>query len=176
MPTKAQLLPCSAEAAPQGSIIALLQAQSEINRTGTEFVMSDRPMFVERLINQGNAPLVERYLRFTSARHRLLSENIVNASTPGYRQKDLSLGKFQKALQERAAERASAPRGSVRFDDIDGQLDFPQRNILFHDGNNRSMEQLMSEHAKNALMHQMAVELLRKQFSSLENALRERIQ
>ena len=33
----------------------------------------------------------------------------------------------------------------------------------------------MSDQAKNALMHNMVVELLKKQFSSLEAALRERI-
>jgi hypothetical protein len=37
------------------------------------------------------------------------------------------------------------------------------------------MEQLMSDEAKNAMMHNMVVELLRKQFSVLESALRERV-
>jgi flagellar basal body rod protein FlgB len=37
------------------------------------------------------------------------------------------------------------------------------------------MDQLMSEQAKNALMHSMAVELLRQQYTTMEMALRERV-
>lgn len=132
-------------------------------------------MFVSRLINQGNAPLIEQMLQFTAARHKLLAENIVNVSTPGYIQKDLSLSKFQAKLRDRVVIRRNAPLGSIGFDDIRGELEHPRHGILFHDRNNRSMEHLVSEQAKNALMHQLAVELLRKQYASLEAALRERI-
>jgi flagellar basal-body rod protein FlgB len=132
-------------------------------------------MFVSRLINQGNAPVVERMLQFTADRHQLLSENIANVDTPGYLQKDLSLAKFQRAMRERIAQRSSAAVGSVTFDDITGERVMPNEGILSHDGNNRSAEQLMSEFAKNAMMHNMAVELLRKQFAGMEMALRERI-
>jgi flagellar basal body rod protein FlgB len=52
-------------------------------------------------------------------------------------------------------------------------IENPTRGILFHDGNNRSMEQLMSDQAKNALMHNLAVEILRDQYSMLETAIRE---
>jgi flagellar basal-body rod protein FlgB len=132
-------------------------------------------MFIERMLNEGNAPLLEQMLRFTEQRHKLLAENVVNVSTPGYRQKDLSVEKFQHLLAERVETRSRAARGSVGFDDIGVDVEKPNRGILFHDGNNRSMEQLMSDEAKNAMMHNMVVELLRKQFSALESALRERV-
>ena len=132
-------------------------------------------MFIERMLNKGNAPLLEQVLRFTTQRHQLLAENVVNVSTPGYRQKDLSVDKFQKLLADRVETRSHAPRGSVGFDDIGVDVEKPNRGILFHDGNNRSVETLMSDQAKNALMHNMVIELLRKQFSSMEMALKERI-
>ncbi len=133
-------------------------------------------MFIQRLLNQGNAPLLERTLEFTAQRHRLIAENVVNVDTPNYQQKDMSLEKFQAMLRRRVADRAKGPPGATGFADIDGELEHPKHGILSHDGNNRSMEHLMSEQAKNALMHNMVVELLKKQFASLENALRERIQ
>jgi flagellar basal-body rod protein FlgB len=132
-------------------------------------------MFIDRLLNDGNAPLLEQMLRFTDARHRLLAEDVVNANTPGYRNKDLSTEQFQALLRERVAQRESSPPGSVRFDDIMGEVTSPARNILFHDGNNRSVEQLMADSAKNALLHNLAVELLRKQFAAMEMALKERV-
>lgn len=132
-------------------------------------------MFVERLLNQGNAPLLERVLHFTAARQRLIGENIVNLSTPGYKQKDLSVAKFQALLRDRLdLKNASAP-GSVSFRDIDAAIEQPDHGLLFHDGNNRSVEGLMTESTKNALLHNLTVELLRKQYGSLENALKERI-
>lgn len=132
-------------------------------------------MFIERLINQGNAPLLEQVVRFSAARHELLTENIANVDTPGYRQKDLSVKDFQKALATRIDQRQSAPPGSVRFDDIPMDPEHPQAGILAHDGNNRSMEQLSTDLAKNALLHNMAIELLRKQYQQIEMALKERI-
>ena len=132
-------------------------------------------MFIERMLNDGNAPLLEQMLRFTTERHKLLAEDVVNVSTPGFRQKDLSVEKFQRLLSERLETRDRSSRGTVGFEDIGADVENPTRNILFHDGNNRSMEQLMSAEAKNAMMHNMVVELLRKQFSELESALRERV-
>lgn len=134
-------------------------------------------MFIERLLNQANAPLLEQNLRFAAARHRLIAENVVNVDTPEYRQKDLSVEKFRAMLRDRVEARRDRPPGddTVRFDDVAAELEHPTRGILFHDGNNRSMEQLMADQAKNAMMHNLCVELLRKQFASLEAALKERV-
>jgi|tagenome__1003787_1003787.scaffolds.fasta_scaffold19845680_2 flagellar basal-body rod protein FlgB len=134
-------------------------------------------MFIEKLLDQGGVPVLEQTLRFAAARHKLLAENIVNVDTPDYRQKDLSVEDFQAMLRERVEDRreAGAAEGRAGFEDIEAELQTPQRGILFHDGNNRSMEQLMSDHAKNAMMHNLVIELLRKQFQALEMALKDRV-
>lgn len=132
-------------------------------------------MFIERLLNQGNAPVLEQVVKFTAARHELLAENLANIDTVDYRQKDLSIRRFQSQLRKRLEHRGRyGPRG-VRFNDIELEQEQPVRGILSHDGNNRSMEQLASDVAKNALMHNLAIELLRKQYQSMEMALKERI-
>lgn len=129
-------------------------------------------MFIERLLNQGSEPLLEQTLRFTAARHQLIAQNVVNISTPGYQQKDLSLTKFQSLLAERAQEADQSLPGDVSFDDIGTDVENSRHGILFHDGQNRSMEQLMSDQAKNALMHNLAIELLRQQFQTLQSAIK----
>lgn len=129
-------------------------------------------MLIDRLLNQGSGPLLEQMLSFTEARHQLIAENVVNVSTPGYQQKDLSVEKFQKMLAERVDKAHEAAPGSVRFDDIESDIEDPHRGILFHDGQTRSMEELMSEQAKNALMHNVAIELLRRQFQTLQMAIK----
>src|SRR6266478_504776 len=127
-------------------------------------------MFIDRLLNQGSTPLLEQTLQFTAARHRLIAENVVNISTPGYRQKDLSLTKFQGMLAERAKAAADSAPGSVSFADVSSDVEDAHRGILFHDGQSRSMEQLMSDQSKNALMHNLAIELLRHQFQQIQMA------
>jgi len=132
-------------------------------------------MFLDHLLNQGSAPVLEQWLRFTDVRQRLLGDDIVNASTPNFIQKDLSLDQFQSLLAKKVAQQDDSAPGEVSFEDISMDIQQPRRGMLFHDGNNRSMEQLMSDQAKNALMHSLAVELLRQQYSMMEMALRERV-
>lgn len=132
-------------------------------------------MFIEKLLNQGNAPLLEQVVRFSAARHRLIAENIANVDTPEYRQKDLSVRRFYELLRQRVERRARSAPGAVRFDDIAHEVQRPEAGVLFHDGNNRSMEELATDLAKNAMMHNLAVELLRRQYQSMEGALKERV-
>lgn len=131
-------------------------------------------MFIDRLFNQDSSPLLEQWLKFTDARAQLLGEDVVNVSTPGYKQKDLSVNSFEKQLDEHLDAAQSASPGSVNFDDINFDSDSATGGILFHDGNNRSMEQLMTDQAKNALMHNLAVELLRQQYTIMTAALAEK--
>ena len=131
-------------------------------------------MFIDRLLNTGSKPVLEKMLEFTAARHEMLAEDIVNVDTPGWRNKDLSLAKFQSMLRDRVAAADAGAPGATRFDDIGVDPSDTTSGILFHDGNNRSMEQLMTDQAKNALMHNLAIELLRKQYSELDMALKER--
>ena len=132
-------------------------------------------MFIQSLLNQGNMPLLEQTLHFSAARAKLIAENVSNATTPGYVQKDFSVEKFQKMLRDRVDGRSQMPAGAMRFDDINVEIEHPTANILFHDRNNRSMEQLMSDTNKNFLYHNMMIELLRKQIGSMEMALKERV-
>ena len=132
-------------------------------------------MFLDRLMNQTNAPLIERVLQFSNARHKLIAENMANVDTPGYRQKDLNEAKFFSLLRDRAAAKRANPPGTTEFANIDSNLEHPEKGILFHDQNNRSMEQLASDQAKNGLLYTMAIELLRKQFTAMEQALKERV-
>jgi len=132
-------------------------------------------VFIERLMNQTNAPLVEQVVKFAAARHKLIAENMANVDTPGYRQKDLSKAKFYSLLQDRAALRKQSGPGALGYDGVEVEMSHPTAGILFHDGNNRSMEQLSAEQAKNGMLYMLAIELLKKQYSSMEMALRERV-
>jgi len=130
-------------------------------------------MLIEGLMNRGNGALLEQVVNFAAQRHKLLLENIANVDTPNYRQKDLSVARFGSMLRERVDERRR--HGVASFDDMSSEVENPVRGILFHDRNNRSMEQLSTDLAKNAMMHNLAIELLRKQFQQMDMALKEKV-
>ena len=130
---------------------------------------------LEGLFNQTAAPTLEKAAGFYAARHKLLADNVVNLSTPGYRQKDLDESAFHKQLQGRLDAR---DRSLTRAADLDGvgvDAGHPGDTLVFHDGNDRDVEGLITEQAKNALQHNLALELLRKQFGLFDMALRERV-
>jgi flagellar basal body rod protein FlgB len=92
---------------------------------------------------------------------------------PGYTQKDLSPAKFQQALREKLAAADEGPRGR-ELGDLGVDVENPHSGILFHDENNRSVEELMSAGMKNALTHNLMIELLKKQFATMELALQQK--
>jgi flagellar basal-body rod protein FlgB len=132
-------------------------------------------MFLDRFLNQGSTPVLEKWLQFTEARQKLLAEDVVNISTPDFVQKDLSVDQFQSLLLKKVDQQDEAGGAGVDFNDISSDIQNPAQGMLFHDGNNRSVDQLMSDQAKNALMHNFAVELLRQQIDTLQLALKERV-
>ena len=130
---------------------------------------------IERLLNQSAAGVLEQSAGFHAARHKVLAENVVNLSTPGYRQKDLDEGAFRSELRKRIENRDAA--GTVDLSGLDSPAARARagEHLVFHDGNDRSVEQLMGQQAENALRHNLSVELLRKQYGLFQMALREQV-
>ena len=140
------------------------------------------------LLSRGSLPVLEQALRFTEARHQVLANNGSNFDTVGFKATDLPVAEFQAALRQAVNDRDRGGAGAtLRLRstrhlkwDRDGRLEaspveLQGHNILFHDGNNRFVEKQMSEMSKNALLHNVTVELLRHQYNVLETAIRGRI-
>lgn len=143
---------------------------------------------IQGMFNSGAMPVLERMIQFTEARHRVLTDNIANLSTPYFKPRDLSVQSFQATLRQAIEQRrASAdPQAGplpvqdtrqLRFrgDGLDAAPDHSNQNILFHDQNNRDVERLMQHLAENTLAHRMSVELMRGEMQMLQTAIRERV-
>lgn len=141
-------------------------------------------MFFGDVVNRGLIPAMDKMLAFTQARHRVLTENIANADTPGYRTRQLDAKAFQAALAEAMESRGGSgsdplviPRGEQWHMDRGGRLVVtptaePVENTLFHDGTNVRIERQMALLAENAMMHQTVTELLRDKYTGLIKAIR----
>ncbi len=139
---------------------------------------------VDGFLGNSALPALERSLQFMSARQRLLATNLANAETPGFRPVDVDPRAFQGALREALDEGRLDVQGRLAFDDsapvsfADGDVELKPEvladNILFHDGNDRSLERLMQRMTENVYAFRAASQLMRNQFELINTAIRER--
>jgi len=90
---------------------------------------------------------------------------------PGYQQKDLSLEKFESLLRDRVEQRDASGQGNF---DLSGTDLSAQTTACCFTTGRRGPRTTHDDQAKNAMMHNMVIELLRDQFQQLEMAIKER--
>ncbi len=140
-------------------------------------------MILDNLTNRGATPALVATLSFAETRHRLIAENVANWHVPGYKAKQLDTDGFQSALRKALDEKGSDFKRTldVRNDQVqttaNGNLnikpsDMPSENILFHDGTNASIEQLMTDLADTAMVYEASNTILRGYFEGLRKAIR----
>jgi len=96
----------------------------------------------------------------TALRHRVLADNLANSDTPGFTRKDVSFeGELADAVKQGNLENFQ-PR-------VEADSTASQRG----DGNNVSFEHEIAELNKNALLHQMAIQLLQSKLSMQRAAI-----
>lgn len=105
---------------------------------------------------------LERALDLSAFRQQLLSANLANVDTPGYRTRDIR--PFSGELEQ--AMGGEAPLFTPVAREIRGLLERP-------DGNNVSVERESLLMAQNQLRFQTAVQLLRAEFRRLSEAINE---
>jgi flagellar basal-body rod protein FlgB len=140
---------------------------------------------IDGMLGGSNLPALERSLQYMSARQRLLAGNLANIETPGFRPTDVSPAAFQGALRDALDQDRMDRQGSLQFDESapvafseSGTELKPQvlaENIMFHDGNDRSLERLMQKMQENVYSFRMASQLMRNQFEMINSAIRERV-
>jgi flagellar basal-body rod protein FlgB len=91
--------------------------------------------------------ILEHMLDVAAFRNKVLTSNIANADTPGYKAKDIS---FQKEM-----EKAAGTEGKTGFDIYESATTMPNR-----DGNTVNVDIEMAKVAENTLLYDTAVQLL----------------
>jgi len=127
--------------------------------------------------------LLELSTRVRAARHEVLSANIANADTPGYRPRDLDFKSLmQSALETKDADlRASDRRGdplSPSAQDLQSMVYEPEYPDNRHgeerlDGNSVSLDRQMSLMTENSLAYEASLTLLSRALAGLRYAIGE---
>lgn len=135
-------------------------------------------------LSESTIPALEQTVAFAQRRHLLLAGNIANLDVPDYQTRDLSVDDFRSALRssiDAARSGDSLSPGSMASPGIADQASAyekvrdVQRQILYHDGSDVSLEQQVTEISKNQMMHDTAIALMRSQFQTLQAAIRESV-
>lgn len=143
---------------------------------------------IQGMFDYGALPSLERLVQFTGQRHRVLTDNIANLSTPYYKPRDLDPKQFQQELARAIDDRrdnvnpVSGPLDlrdtrQLKFqsDSIQVKAQQINENILFHDQNNRDVDRLMQRLAENTLAHKTGIDLVRNEFGLLRTAISGRL-
>ena len=123
--------------------------------------------------------VLQQTMELAQERHRVLADDVANIDTPGYKMRDIDVKHFEKSL-------ANAINQSRRSNPNNSRLELPDpkadgsaksgsdlRGIVFHDANNRGVEQLMVELTQNQIKHQRAASVLRNQLSLIKSVISE---
>lgn len=100
---------------------------------------------------------LERYLDLLSVRQKLVSSNIANADTPGYKTRDIDFHFEFMSQVEGARPNVIEPEGLV----------------VKNDGNNVSLDREARLLAENAIRFQFATGVLRAEMRALKSAIQE---
>lgn len=112
---------------------------------------------------------LERVLDVSALRHQVISTNLANVDTPGYRTRDLRqfAGDIEQAMagaDEASAQPAFTSAFPLVAHEVGGLLERP-------DGNNVSVERESLLLAQNQLRFTVAVAFLKSEFHTLSSAI-----
>jgi flagellar basal-body rod protein FlgB len=135
-----------------------------------------------RLFNSTHQ-LLELSLRGRAARHEVLSANIANADTPGYRPRDLDFNAAMRSAEESGALNAgeTTQRGEASATaglDLQSTLYEPEFPDSRHgedrlDGNAVSLDRQMALITENSLAYETSLTLLSRALAGLRYAIGE---
>ena len=126
-----------------------------------------------------NMQLMEHYLDLTVRRQSLISSNLANVDTPGYKTIDLDFKQELEAATQVEMEKVSATnQRHIALDlDKDGHRSVTPQEVdgltLRNDLNNVNVDREMTQLSTNALKFSMIAQLLAGKFRVIKNAINE---
>ncbi len=105
---------------------------------------------------------LEKYMDLVAFRQGLVSSNLANIDTPGYRTRDID---FASELRRASGQLADGPL-NPRVREVGGLIERP-------DGNNVNLEREGLALARTQLQFRMGVELIRSEIHRLQTAINE---
>jgi|TARA_B110000438_G_C15729924_1_gene613774 flagellar basal-body rod protein FlgB len=137
-------------------------------------------MLVDKLLFGDRVPLVlKKNLDFQSERNLLISSNITNMNTPGYKAKDLN---FKDQLQDaidlgnqlsvRTTDKNHMGPSKKSLKSLEPDI-FEEKDAARSDGNNVNIDKEMIKLSENQIMYNATIQIMAKRGSTLRSAITE---
>jgi len=107
-------------------------------------------------------------------RTQLLSENIANVDTPGYKAKDINFDQVLQNQQEQSVKLNATHKGHINLsqDAFSENIEFRQVDQSSADGNTVDMQKEKAAFAENTVRYQTTLHILSKRISGLKSVFR----
>lgn len=118
---------------------------------------------------------IEQGLNYSSLKQKVISQNIANESTPGYKAKDVS---FKESLETAVNQSINANRTDERHFDFKGRPVsnsgiVTKKNVSYNNnGNSVDIDNEMADLATNQIYFNAMIDRMNGKFSSLQNVIR----
>lgn len=123
--------------------------------------------------------ILEQGINGSSLRHKVISNNIANVNTPGFKKSEVSFEEFlQTEINDSTLPLARTNAGHLSGNGALGGVRAPQINTINStsfrtDGNNVDVDIEMANLAKNNIYYNAMVNQLSKHFTMLKSAIKE---
>jgi len=134
------------------------------------------------LFSRTVSPDLEKSMDAYSLRQKVISNNIANVMTPGYRAQQVSFEEDYKRSLETVKMRGttthenhlSIPGNLMTFSRVHPKVEFKEASLNDSGLNNVDIDKEMAEMAENALRYEMSTKLINKRYMNIKNAIRGR--
>ncbi len=126
------------------------------------------------IFNKMGVPNYQKYLTLGSYRHKLISGNISNVSTPEYKAEDIDFqGEYSRltAQSNHIAGAITNPNHIPLGNHENRQPDVKKQSITDGDINSVNIEEQASNMAQNELLYTIGAKLLKQKFDGLKTAI-----
>jgi flagellar basal-body rod protein FlgB len=112
---------------------------------------------------------LETYLRLAATREKIISSNMANIDTPGYRTRDINFeSELNSAMSAASFKTADGTEQPLQILPVVRQI---QGLMERPDGNNISLDRQGLEMAETQLRYQLAIQLLKRHFHQSLSAI-----
>ena len=132
---------------------------------------------IQAIVGAPQAYVLEKALAASSLRHKVISNNIANVNTPGFKRSDVV---FEDILQQKLSDRAPLPMTQTHAKHISPhpQSLSPAMHVMADytlrtDGNNVDIDAEMANMAKNSIYYDALAQQMNRYFSGIKSAINE---
>ncbi|HYK74287.1 MAG TPA: flagellar basal body rod protein FlgB [Pseudoneobacillus sp.] len=123
----------------------------------------------------GSISTLEQALNYSSAKQKVISQNIANVDTPNYKAMDVS---FKDVLENELHTPIAAIRTNKRHFDFSSSIStgpkmISRNNVQFNqNGNSVDLDKEMADLATNQIYYNAMIERINGKFSTLQSVIR----